>query len=139
MTPSPDLHDGTAFDPGDGGLQVLLSAGPARFVGDLPKDFGGQDLGPNPHDLLAAALAACTAQTVRLYIRRKAWAVGEVMVTVDTTTSGPPPKVDTFAVKLTIAGDLDADQRQRLLEIAEKCPVHRLLSAGATITTELAG
>jgi putative redox protein len=134
-----DLHDASAFDPGTGALQVLLTAGPGRFVGDLPKDFGGLDIGPNPHDLLAAALAACTTQTMRLYIRRKGWAVGEVMATVDTTTGGPPPKVDLFTIKLTIAGDLTDEQRQRLLEIAEKCPVHRLLGAGATITTELVG
>lgn len=135
----PHEHDGAALDPGDGGVQVLVSAGPARFVGDLPRDLGGQGLGPNPHALLAAALASCTVQTVRLYVRRKGWTVGEVVASVDLSTSGPPPKVEVFAIKLTIAGDLAADQRQRLLEIASRCPVHRLLSAAATVTIELVG
>lgn len=134
-----DQPDAAAFDPGDGDLQVLLTAGPARFVGDLPKNLGGQGLGPNPHALLAAALASCTVQTVRLYVKRKGWTVGEVMAGVDLSTSGPPPKIDVFAIKLTIAGELTDEQRQRLLQIAEHCPVHRLLSAGATVTTELAG
>ena len=72
----------TADDSGHGGLQILIGAGPARFVADKPVDLGGLGLGPTPHDLVSAGLAACTTQTLRLYAKRKDWPLGAVHVEV---------------------------------------------------------
>lgn len=128
-----------AEDSGLGGLQLLVTAGPARFVADEPTALGGLDLGPTPHDLVSAGLAACTAQTLRLYAQRKAWPLGPVTVQVtwrrDEALS--PPEV--FDRVIVLRGALDDAQRQRLLEIAELCPVHKLLTRGASVTTALAG
>jgi putative redox protein len=128
----------TAQDAGHGGLQILVTAGPARFVADEPSELGGLDLGPTPHDLVCAGLAACTAQTLRLYAKRKAWALGPVTVTVShhRDLSQTPP--DVFARAIALGGDLDPTQRARLLEIAQMCPVHRMLTAGAQVSTALA-
>ncbi len=128
----------TAQDTGHGGLQVLVTAGPARFVADEPSELGGLDLGPTPHDLVCAGLAACTTQTLRLYAKRKTWALGPVTVTVShhRDLSRTPP--DVFNRAIALGGDLDEAQRARLLEIAEMCPVHRLLTAGAQVSTALA-
>jgi putative redox protein len=132
-------RNSSATDPGHGGVQVLIDAGPARFVGDLGAEYGGLDLGPSPHQIAAAALAACTAQTLRLYVRRKGWAVGEVVAEVAYRSDPKAQPSDIFTRNLTIAGQLDDEQRARMLEIAEKCPIHRLLSPGATIVTHLLG
>jgi putative redox protein len=127
----------TADDPGLGGLQCLIQAGPASFVADEPVDIGGFDMGPNPHDLVAAGLAACTAHTLRLYAKRKSWPLGalHVEVTHSREASATPP--DRFTRTIRLGGDLDEEQRARLLDIAEKCPVHKLLTGGAAISTTL--
>jgi putative redox protein len=127
-----------AYDSGHGGLQVLISAGPARFVADEPLALGGLDLGPTPHELVGAGLAACTVQTLRLYAKRKGWALGAMRVTVthDRDIGLTPP--DVFTRTLWLDGQLDADQRARLLEIAELCPVHKLLTGGAAVKTAVA-
>src|SRR5437868_7170221 len=97
----------TADDTGHGGLQILIGAGPARFVGDEPTDVGGLGLGPSPHELIAAGLAACTTQTLRLYARRKAWPLGAVHVEVTHArrTGGQP--ADSFTRRIRLGGDLD--------------------------------
>ena len=127
-----------AEDSGHGGVQILVTAGPSRFAGDLKPSEGGLDTGPNPHDLVAAGLAACTTQTLRLYAKRKGWALGEVRV--ETTWRRLPGQVpaDVFDRVISLSGDLDADQRQRLLEIAEACPVHKMLTAGVKVETRVA-
>ena len=127
-----------ADDSGHGGLQILITAGPARFVGDLSLSQGGLDLGPNPHDLVAAGLAACTTQTLRLYAKRKSWALGAVHVEVTWRRDPTSQPADIFDRVLSFEGDLDEVQRQRLLEIAEQCPVHRMLTAGAKVETRVA-
>jgi putative redox protein len=125
----------TAEDSGHGGLQVLITAGPARFVADEPVEIGGLDLGPTPHDLVCAGLAACTAQTLRLYARRKDWPLGPVKIRVTHRRDINARPVDIFDRVLTLGGDLDDEQRQRLMEIAELCPVHKLLTNGASVMT----
>ncbi|PXA74408.1 osmotically inducible protein OsmC [Caulobacter sp. D4A] len=124
-----------AEDSGHGGVQILITAGPARIAGDLKPSEGGLDTGPNPHDLVAAGLAACTTQTLRLYAKRKGWALGEVRV--ETTWRRVPSALpaDVFDRVITLSGDLDETQRQRLMEIAEACPVHKMLSAGVKVET----
>ncbi len=136
MTDAP--HRVTAEDSGHGGLQILITAGPARFVADEPVALGGLDLGPTPHDLVGAGLAACTTQTLRLYAKRKGMPLGEVEVKVSHRRDIQAKPVDIFDRTITLGGPLDDEQRQRLLEIAELCPVHKLLTAGATIATTLA-
>ncbi len=132
------LHPVIAQDSGHGGLQILITAGPARFVADEPSTLGGLDLGPTPHDLVCAGLAACTAQTMRLYAKRKGWPLGEVEVRVSHRRDISVKPVDIFDRVIVMGGPLDEDQRQRILEIAQMCPVHKLLTAGATVDTTLA-
>ena len=127
-----------AEDSGHGGLQILMTAGPARFVVDEPVSLGGLDLGPTPHDLVGAGLAGCTAQTLRLYAQRKGWPLGAVEVKVSHRRDISVKPVDIFDRVITVGGPIDDEQRQRLLEIAELCPVHKLLTAGATVETTLA-
>jgi putative redox protein len=126
-----------AEDSGHGGLQILISAGPARFVADEPVALGGLDLGPTPHDLVSAGLAACTSQTLRLYAKRKGWELGPIEVRVIHRRDISVTPVDVFDRVIVLRGLLDEEQRQRLLEIAEKCPVHKLLTRGASISTAL--
>lgn len=116
---------------------MLVTAGAARFVADEDVALGGLDLGPNPHELVAAGLGACTTMTLRLYAQRKGWPLGrvDVSVTWERQAAATPP--DRFHRRIVIGGALDAEQVTRLLEIAEKCPVHRLLTAGAAIDTAM--
>jgi putative redox protein len=135
ITPRPSIAD----DSGHGGLQTLISAGPVRFVADEPVAAGGLDLGPTPHELVAAGLAACTAMTLRLYAKRKAWPLGAIHVEVTHARKAGDQPADTFIRRIRFGGELNEEQRQRLMEIAEMCPIHRLLTAGARIITEGAG
>jgi putative redox protein len=125
-------------DSGHGGLQVLVTAGPGRFVVDEPVELGGLALGPTAHDLVCAGLAACTAQTLRLYSKRKGWPLGAVEVRATHRRDITRTPVDIFDRIITVGGPLDDEQRQRLLEIAEKCPVHLMLTHGASVITTLA-
>ncbi len=126
-----------AEDTGHGGLQLLITAGPARFLADEPVSLGGLDLGPTPHELISAGLAACSAQTLRLYAKRKAWPLGRVEVQVSHRRDISVKPIDIFDRVIRLSSELDDEQRQRLLEIAELCPVHKMLTAGATVSTAL--
>lgn len=103
-----------------------------RLRADEEKDKGGEDTGPAPHELLLAALGSCTAMTLKVYAERKGWPLTNVQVTVNgrTTESG-----FVIARLLSLEGELDGEQRQRLIEIADKCPVHKTLSGTITIQT----
>ena len=113
-----------------GGYRNSVSAGPHRLESDGGADIGGKDAAPQPFDLLLGALGACTNMTVTMYAARKGWALRgvEVRLTRD------PEK----GIRRTIRfdGDLDAEQRKRLLEVADKCPVHKALVAGVPVSTE---
>jgi len=124
-------------DRGLGGLQMLVTAGAASFVADEDVALGGLDLGPNPHELVAAGLGACTTMTLRLYAQRKGWPLGRVDVSVTWERQAATTPPDRFHRRIVIGGALDAEQVTRLLEIAEKCPVHRLLTVGAAIDTAM--
>jgi putative redox protein len=97
-----------------------------ELTADEPKDSGGEDSGPSPQELLAASLASCTAVTMEMYAARKGWDVGEVTVDVDYEPAhrGSPTR---FALTVTLPKELPEDQRERLMQIAAKCPVHRTL------------
>ncbi|RYH09272.1 bifunctional alpha/beta hydrolase/OsmC family protein [Tropicimonas sp. IMCC6043] len=129
----------------DGFLQDVCLGPRHHLLADEPAAYGGADQGPSPYGLLAAALAACTSMTIRMYARRKGWPLEHVSVDVchekvhaqDSDLTGPN-RIDRFQRTVHLTGDLDAAQRARLMEIADRCPVHRTLDAGATVDTRLA-
>ena len=98
-----------------------------RLIADEPPDKGGGDAGPKPTELLAASLASCTAITIEMYADRKGWELGQVEVAVDYTEPSRETPA-TFDVRIRTA-ELSDEQRQRVLVIAGKCPVHRTLAA----------
>lgn len=128
------------------GFAQEVSVAGHRFVVDEPMAFGGADTGPSPYDLLVSALGACTSMTVALYARRKRWPLDAVTVrlrhskihAVDCaecdTKSG---MLDGIERDVELHGDLSEQQRAQLLEIANKCPVHRTLKSEINIRTQL--
>jgi putative redox protein len=95
-------------------------------VADEPQDSGGTDTGPSPEELLAASLASCSAITMVMYANRKGWDVGDIVVDVDYEPSqrGSPTR---FTMEVRLPKELPEEQRERLMQIAAKCPVHRTL------------
>jgi putative redox protein len=127
-----------------GRFQQEIEAGAHRFLADEPMAAGGDDSGPNPYDLLLAALGACTAMTLRLYAERKALPLDRVTVrlrhakihAVDCETCETKEgMIDRIVRGIAIEGALDGSQRARLMEIADKCPVHRTLTSEVDIQT----
>jgi putative redox protein len=98
---------------------------------DEPAAVGGTDTGPRPTELLGASLAGCIAITVEMYAGRKGWDVGRIEVDVEVGYEGPVPT--SFEVGLKLPAELDAEQRQRLLVVATKCPVHKVLAGEAHV------
>ena len=96
------------------------------LTADEPESTGGADAGPNPQELLAASLASCSAITMEMYAQRKGWEIGEVVVDVDYEPSqrGSPTK---FSLTVRLPKELPEEQRERLMTIVAKCPVHRTL------------
>jgi putative redox protein len=99
---------------------------------DEPTAAGGTDTGPSPTRLLAASLAGCTAITIEMYAERKAWEVGQVEVEVDVEYRDAAPL--SFAVTLRLPSELSDEQRKRLLVVAGKCPVHKLIAGETKVT-----
>jgi putative redox protein len=120
-----------------GRFQVEARVGSNAFLVDEPVTFGGLGSGPNPFDLLSAALGSCTAMTIRLYAERKAWPLSHVRVRVS-HHRGDLQARDTFSLEICLEGDLDETQRARLMEIAQRCPVHLTLERGADVASTLA-
>jgi putative redox protein len=129
----------------EGGYTQQIAAGHHRLVADEPRPIG-DDHGPTPYDLLLAALGACTSMTVRMYADRKRWPLERVRVTLrhsrihakdcaDCETS--TVWIDHIDRDVELTGDLDDTQRQRLLHIAERCPVHQTLTSEVQIATSL--
>jgi putative redox protein len=112
-----------------------IAVGTHTLIGDESREAGGDDAGPDPHEYLLAALASCTSMTVKMYTDRKGWPLRSVRVEVEGAR-----KEQTYAITRTIHldGALDAEQRARVLEIANKCPVHRTLTGEIEITSDLA-
>ncbi len=128
----------------NGFLQDIQS-GPHHLLADEPAKHGGSNKGLSPYGLVSAGLGACTSMTIRMYARRKGWPLTGVSVDIShakehAADAADPAdgKVDHFERLIRLEGDLSKDQRDRLLEIADKCPVHRTLERSSTITTELA-
>ncbi len=142
-------HDGSVLvaERGTGAYTVAITAGPHSWLGDEPAQVGGDDLGPGPYDMLTAALGACTAMTLRMYAKQKQWPLERVSVALKhakihaadcATCETKVGKIDRIERVISIEGDLSAEQRQRLLEIADKCPVHRTLHSEVSVETQLA-
>jgi putative redox protein len=135
----------TVTEAGTGTYTQQITAGHHQLVADEPKPIG-DDAGPTPYDLLLAALGSCTSMTVRMYADRKGWPVKRVRVTLRhsrihakdcaecETTIGWIDQIDR---DIELTGELDDTQRQRLLQIAERCPVHQTLKSEVHITTSL--
>lgn len=102
---------------------------------DLEKNLGGDDTGPNPHELVEVALATCTIQTCLLYANRKEWPLNNVDVEVEITSE--TRELTTFARKIRFGGPLSPEQITRLSEIADKCPIHRMLRGQVSIETSV--
>jgi putative redox protein len=98
---------------------------------DEPTAAGGTDTGPRPTELLGASLAACTAITIEMYADRKGWDVGTIEVDVEIAYDGPVPSI--FEVGVKLPGELDDEQRARLMVVAAKCPVHKVLAGEAHV------
>ncbi|WP_297695586.1 OsmC family protein [Phenylobacterium sp.] len=122
---------------GRGKFQVEVRTASGLLLADEPAAAGGLGSGATPYDLLAAALGACTAMTLRLYADRKGWPLRSALVRVAHRSQGLEVK-DRFAREIVLEGELAAEQKQRLLEIAERCPVHKTLTRGSEIVSVLA-
>lgn len=111
---------------GNGGLEHRIEVGGHRLTSDEPERLGGSDTGPSPEELLAASLASCSAITLEMYARRKGWNVGDVVVEVDYEPAqrGSPTR---FQMAVRLPKELPEEQRERLMQIVAKCPVHRTL------------
>jgi uncharacterized OsmC-like protein/pimeloyl-ACP methyl ester carboxylesterase len=130
---------------GRGKFENHVVVGDHHFLTDEPVDFGGSDSGPTPYQFLNTALGGCTAMTVRMYADRKQWPLDRVTVTLDhakghaedceACAEGEERRVDIIERKIRFEGDLDTAQRAKLLEIADKCPVHRTLNSPVVIRT----
>lgn len=132
---------------GSDGFTTEISAGDHVFLADEPEDVGGNNMGPTPYQLLNASLGSCTAMTLKMYAERKSWPLEKVTVSLRNSkmhvedSSHPEAKkskVEVFSRRILLEGDLDQEQRYRLLEIANKCPVHRtLIENDVKVETEL--
>jgi putative redox protein len=123
-----------------------ISVGPHLLQADEPRDSGGNDVGPNPYELLLSALGACTSMTLCMYAERKQWPLQGVQVRLAhsriyaedcaacDTKQGTLNQID---VEISLIGDLSEDQRQRLMAIADRCPIHRTLISEMQIRTTL--
>ncbi|MEH6490040.1 bifunctional alpha/beta hydrolase/OsmC family protein [Hyphomonas oceanitis] len=128
---------------GRGKYENAIVIGDFVGIADEPVDVGGGGKGADPYEYLAAGLGACTSMTLRMYADRKGWPLDRVSVSITRTRDYPDDcehceegrKIDVFHRAITIEGDLDADQRARMMDIADKCPVHQTLEAGARVQT----
>jgi putative redox protein len=153
MTTTPGAPSDDAVEPrivtvrgNAAGFAQEVSVGPHRLSGDEPASAGGTDTGPTPYDLLLAALGSCTSMTVALYARRKRWPLEAVTVTLRhskihaadcESCETKEGKLDHIERDVELVGSLSQEQRARLLEIADMCPVHRTLTSEIDIQTRL--
>jgi putative redox protein len=132
---------------GFGRFAQVVYDGKHRLTADEPAEAGGLDTGPSPYGLLLSALGACTSMTLRLYAERKKWPVQRIAVRLRhgkaygsdcaAAADSKPVKIDRIEREIEVTGDLSDDQRKRMLEIANKCPVHQTLERRNEIVTAL--
>lgn len=130
----------------DDGFTTAMKVGSHFLTADEPVSFGGNDYGPSPYDLVSAGLSACTAMTIQMYTKRKGWRVDNVKVHTSygkthaqdcENCETDSAKLDTFNREITLSGILDKKQKARLLQIADKCPVHKTLHNQVQVITKL--
>lgn len=128
------------------GFAQEITAGPHRILSDEPQEAGGENAGMSPYELLAAALGACTSMTIGMYARRKKWPLASVNVRLRHFKShaadcadceSKDAALDRVERDIELIGNLTGEQRQKLVEIADKCPLHRTLTHGIEIQTRL--
>ena len=131
---------------GDQGYTTEIKAGKHSLIADESEQLGGNDFGPSPYELLNSALSACTVMTLQMYARRKKWDLKEVKVHINfgrsykedcEACSESERRIDHFDKCVELIGNLSDEQKNRLLEIADKCPVHRTLQKTPKFTTTL--
>ncbi|MEK6155560.1 bifunctional alpha/beta hydrolase/OsmC family protein [Flavobacteriaceae bacterium 3-367] len=139
-------HQVAASLDADDGFTTQMKLGKHYMTADEPLEFGGNDFGPSPYELVSAGLSACTAMTIQMYAKRKGWPIENVEVhtsygkdhAVDCEACEmPEAKIDTFNREIKLTGDLDGKQKQRVMEIADKCPVHKTLHSQTQIISKL--
>lgn len=128
-------------------LKVKITSGNHSYISDEPLEIGGDNLGPNPYELLLGSLAACKLMTVRMYARRKGWPLESVRISLDIhreyakdceeCISEGNMKVSIIDCEISFSGELNADQKERLKSISERCPVHQTLVSETVIRTNL--
>lgn len=124
---------------GQGRYQQAVTTGQHHLIADEPASMGGGDAGPDPFALVMAGLGACTSITLRMYAERKGLALTNISVSINhDKIEVDGVRRDYFNRLITLEGELSDEQRKRMLEIANKCPVHRLLSQSALIESALA-
>jgi putative redox protein len=128
------------------GFTTAMKVGNHYMTADEPTSFGGNDFGPSPYELVSAGLSACTAMTVQMYVKRKGWPLKNIEVHTSYGKShakdcenckSDSAKIDTFHREIKLTGDLDEKQLNRILQIADKCPVHKTLHSETQIITQL--
>ncbi|MFD2561450.1 bifunctional alpha/beta hydrolase/OsmC family protein [Aquimarina rubra] len=130
----------------DEGYTTQMKVGNHYMVADEPESVGGNDFGPSPYELVSAGLSACTAMTIKMYVARKDWDLQNVEVHTSydkkhmedcENCEDPMAKIDTFEREIKLEGNLDEKQIQRILQIADKCPVHKTLHSPTQVITKL--
>jgi putative redox protein len=124
-----------AVHTGEGKHQQIVLVGPHRSLADEPKELGGDDTGLAPFEHVLAGLGACTSMTIKMYADRKAWPVANVHVDLSLHKEDDGYRLTR---KIRLDGDLSDEQRTRLLDIANKCPVHKMLTGKIAIDSSLA-
>lgn len=128
------------------GFTTAMKAGNHYMVADEPTSYGGNDFGPSPYELVSAGLSACTAMTVQMYVKRKGWPMENIEVHTSYGKSHAQDcedcetdsaKIDTFHREIKLIGNLDEKQTNRILQIADKCPVHKTLHSKTQVITKL--
>ncbi len=141
-----DASSGVVIDIGREHYRTEIIAAGHALVADEPKALGGTNAGPGPYELLLASVGACKAMTLRMYADRKGWALERVVLSLRHDRrhpddcehcDDPKARLDHIDVEIQLLGELDAAQRERLLEIADRCPVHRTITGDLRLTSVL--
>jgi len=141
-------HQVAASVGGEDGFTTQMKVGNHYMIADEPIDVGGNDFGPSPYELVSAGLSACTAMTIQMYAKRKGWQIDNIEVHTSYSRThaadcedceAENTKIDTFHREIKLTANLDEKQQKRILEIADKCPVHKTLHSENQVITELDG
>lgn len=108
-----------------------------EFIMDEPENIDGKDLGPDPYFTLLASLAGCTLSTLRMYIDRKGWDIPEISIALNMSQENAAELETTISRTISFSSEISEEQKERLLLIAEKCPVSKILKSKVTINTKL--